>query len=211
MVTLAATDESGRYRLENIPPGRYYISAGRVDFPTYYRYALARGTIIAIAPKAVVEGIDFAMVDSSARVADPLPAGNLALSFALPLQVKVEGGGKLPVFSPNGFLVIRMTNTSNGARTEIPINASMIPVPNATAEFQISVENLPAGYAVKSIMTGTRNPERDAEGVGAHVRPIDWAGRADDRIVDSGSHADGPGRARRTACDLRSTSRRTIR
>jgi hypothetical protein len=157
MVSLAATDESGRYRLESIPPGRYYVAAGRVDFPTYYpgTQALARGTIIAIAPKAVVEGLDFAMVDSSARVADPVPSGNIGLRFALPLQVKVEGGGKLPVFSPNGFLVLRLTNTSNGVRTEIPINASMIPVPNATVEFQINVENLPAGYAVKSIMTGT--------------------------------------------------------
>src|SRR5262245_9742064 len=157
MASLAATDESGRYRLENIPPGRYYIAAGRVDFPTYYpgTQALARGTIIAIAPKAIVEGIDFAMVDSSARVADPVPSGSLALSFALPMQVKVEGGGKLPVFSPNGFLLIRLTNTSNGVRTELPINASMIPVPTATTEFQISVENLPPGYVVKSIMTGT--------------------------------------------------------
>src|SRR5213594_746337 len=30
------TDELGRYRLENVPPGRYYIMAGRVDAPTFY-------------------------------------------------------------------------------------------------------------------------------------------------------------------------------
>src|SRR6187399_1903865 len=36
MVSIVQTDASGRYRLERIPPGRYYITAGLVDFPTYY-------------------------------------------------------------------------------------------------------------------------------------------------------------------------------
>src|SRR6185436_5874391 len=116
MVSLAATDETGRYRLENVPPGRYYVSAGRVDFPTYYpgTQALARGTVILITPKVVVDGIDFSMQDSSARVSAPPFPGAGGLTFSLPLQVKIEGGAKLPVFSPSGFLVIRLTNASNG-------------------------------------------------------------------------------------------------
>src|SRR5262245_54521177 len=36
MVSIAMTDNEGRYRLENVLPGRYYIAAGLVDFPTYY-------------------------------------------------------------------------------------------------------------------------------------------------------------------------------
>jgi len=35
LVSLVATDEDGRFLLENIPPGRYFISAGRVDLPTF--------------------------------------------------------------------------------------------------------------------------------------------------------------------------------
>jgi protocatechuate 3,4-dioxygenase beta subunit len=31
---ISMTDSAGRYRLENIPPGRYYVVAGLVDFPT---------------------------------------------------------------------------------------------------------------------------------------------------------------------------------
>jgi hypothetical protein len=36
MVSITQTDAAGRYRLEDIPPGRYYIVAGRVDLPTFY-------------------------------------------------------------------------------------------------------------------------------------------------------------------------------
>ena len=36
LVSITETDAEGRYRLENIPAGRYYITAGRVDLPTYY-------------------------------------------------------------------------------------------------------------------------------------------------------------------------------
>lgn len=34
--SIALTDSDGRYRLENIPPGRYYVTAGFLDIPTYY-------------------------------------------------------------------------------------------------------------------------------------------------------------------------------
>ncbi len=36
MAGLAETDEQGRFTLENIPPGRYSIAAGRLDLQTYY-------------------------------------------------------------------------------------------------------------------------------------------------------------------------------
>jgi hypothetical protein len=36
LVSVAETDSSGRYRLSNIPKGKYYIVAGRLDNLTYY-------------------------------------------------------------------------------------------------------------------------------------------------------------------------------
>jgi hypothetical protein len=36
LANIGKTEASGYYRLENIPPGRYYVVAGRVDTPTYY-------------------------------------------------------------------------------------------------------------------------------------------------------------------------------
>ena len=37
MSALAETDAAGRYRLENVPPGKYYIAAGSVSLPTTAR------------------------------------------------------------------------------------------------------------------------------------------------------------------------------
>ncbi|HZI51806.1 MAG TPA: carboxypeptidase-like regulatory domain-containing protein, partial [Terriglobia bacterium] len=36
LVSIGMTDNTGRYRLENVPPGLYYVVAGLVDLPTYY-------------------------------------------------------------------------------------------------------------------------------------------------------------------------------
>src|SRR5690606_22352781 len=36
MAVIAETDASGGFELDNVPPGRYYIAAGRVDLQTYY-------------------------------------------------------------------------------------------------------------------------------------------------------------------------------
>src|ERR1051325_6112161 len=36
LAAIGKTDESGHYRLEDVPAGRYFIVAGRVDAPTYY-------------------------------------------------------------------------------------------------------------------------------------------------------------------------------
>jgi hypothetical protein len=36
LVSLARTDQEGRYRLVDIPPGRYFIAAGTLDAPVYF-------------------------------------------------------------------------------------------------------------------------------------------------------------------------------
>jgi hypothetical protein len=78
MASLTQTDSSGRYRLDNVPPGRYYIAAGRVDLPTYYPGTLdvTRGTTISITSAGVVPDIDFIVQDTSAA---PAPAGGVGL------------------------------------------------------------------------------------------------------------------------------------
>ncbi len=67
LTSLTQTDAAGRYRLENLPAGRYYILAGFVDAPTYYPgvTATATATSVAVTARATVTGIDFQAARSS--------------------------------------------------------------------------------------------------------------------------------------------------
>src|SRR5262245_40004872 len=63
---LAETDSSGRFRLENIPPGRYFIVAGRIDLPTFYPGTLTatEAVSIQVTPGLTAPGIDFVLNNS---------------------------------------------------------------------------------------------------------------------------------------------------
>src|SRR5262245_44073641 len=109
MLSLAETDSEGRYRLEGVLPGRYYIAAGRTDSPTYYpgSTTLSEGTIITLAPGATLSNLDFALRNESLGRASGSAltvAGVLAASgLSIPVNVQVEGGGKIPVFQNGSY------------------------------------------------------------------------------------------------------------
>jgi hypothetical protein len=64
IVGLTQTDTAGRYRIENVPPGRYYVIAGLVDAPSYYPgvNSLNTATAITVTAANTVRGVDFVMV-----------------------------------------------------------------------------------------------------------------------------------------------------
>jgi TonB family protein len=66
LVSIGMTDNQGRYRLENILPGRYYITAGFVDSPTYYPgvAAMSGATVVNVLSSTPVTGINFAVANS---------------------------------------------------------------------------------------------------------------------------------------------------
>src|SRR6185503_18398081 len=69
LTAIGKTDESGRYRLEDVPPGRYYIVAGRVDAPTYYPgvASMAGATALAVTAGTAFPEINFVISEASAR------------------------------------------------------------------------------------------------------------------------------------------------
>ena len=75
-LSVAETDASGRFRLTNIPAGRYYIVAGRVTNLTYYPGGTDRaGAVEVVVDSAKVRAnVDFAVpADSKRPVALPRP------------------------------------------------------------------------------------------------------------------------------------------
>ena len=77
MFGISQTDAEGRFRLEKLPPGRYYIFAGLIDFPSYYPSAksLEQATAIRVDPGSTISGVNFVM----ARPASLTVAGHLSL------------------------------------------------------------------------------------------------------------------------------------
>ena len=168
MLSLGETDSEGRYRLEGVPPGRYYISAGRVDLPTYYpgSTTLSEGSVITVAPGAALTGMDFGLRNESlGRV---VSAGTFlgvmtAAGFSIPVNLQVEGGGKIPVFQNGTYPVIRATKVSGSAPIEIPFSEPMLvlPIPPGTStdEYRISVHDLQE-YTVKAITFGSTDLQK---------------------------------------------------
>jgi len=85
LMGITQTDAAGRYRLENIPPGRYYIFAGLIDYPNYFPGVtrLDNAAAINVESGETIRDVDFAM----ARPARLKVAGRLLIpSTMLPLN-----------------------------------------------------------------------------------------------------------------------------
>ena len=148
---IAETDASGRFRLENIPAGRYYVVAGRIDMPTFYPGVVTpgEGTVILVTPGLTVPGIDFVL--NNVSVGRALSPGSAAPSWVIPIQTRMEGGGKVPMFASGWFPLLRLSRTGS-ARIETPLASASVTVPDT--EYRATIANLPEGYTVKSFTFG---------------------------------------------------------
>ena len=125
---LTTTDNDGRYHLENVSPGRYYITAGLLDLPTYYPgvRTLAEARTVAVIANSTLTGIDFPLAQSTG--------------------VRVSGQIKgLPGAIPDGFVRVTLVSTNAGQRGGQPIEALVSP--NGRFEFQ---KVLPGTYSVRT-------------------------------------------------------------
>src|SRR5678815_555129 len=175
LVRQVETDDAGRFKVEDVPPGRYYVLAGRLESPTYYPGVRDYGSAktIQVAAKTTVRDIDFLM--SGASVGST-PA---AMTPSLPV-VKVTGrvilknNPEAPM--PSNITLQAFPITANPAvvtpaviAANRSVAASRIPVtlpvaPDGTfkadlvaADQHLSVVGLPAGYSVLSFTSGGTN------------------------------------------------------
>jgi hypothetical protein len=171
--SIAETDEQGRYKLENVPPGRYYVTAGRLDLPTYYpgSQSMALGQAVGITPGATIQGIDFVLNSTSAGRADPVFGSPGITLLDLPLEVRVEGGGKLPVWSGGTATALQLTPVLGGSVVSIPISSTRFSLAPPIVDYKVTVAGLPEGYQLKSVKyAGTELPDRTLKISGMVVR-----------------------------------------
>jgi len=107
LVSSAETDTAGRYRLENIPPSRYYITAGLVEQPTYYPgvAALSGATAIEVSAGRTISDINFTMAIPAGVVVRGRVVGLPAQSAPVVQRISMNSPGNLPldgVLKPDG-------------------------------------------------------------------------------------------------------------
>ena len=115
--------------------GRYYITAGRVDLPTYFPGTLdvSAGTVVAIAQRAETLNVDFVLRDESVGRA----TGGIRTAtqgFNIPVQINIEGGGKVPVIAADRYPVLRLTPATGTAADYFFSTVSIFfPMPSASS------------------------------------------------------------------------------
>ena len=107
---ITITDELGRYRLDSVSPGRYYIVAGALDAPTYYPGAgdLQSARIIAVATGSNVQGVDFRIPRMPAKPAE------IAFPRGYVIGKVVTDKGQWPLFLPALYVYVE-----NGKKTAV--------------------------------------------------------------------------------------------
>jgi hypothetical protein len=161
MAGLAQTDENGRFTLEDIPPGRYSIAAGRLDLQTYHpgTQSLVDATILTVTAGETISGINFTLNNSSIGRAAAGGGGTPQIVATIPVQLTVEKGGKLPVSADGKLINLRLEYSTNAISIPIytPLVAPSFVVPGPViGDVRVEVENLPEYYEVKSVAYGAQ-------------------------------------------------------
>jgi hypothetical protein len=151
--SITQTDSEGRYRLENIPPGRYRIMAGLLAFPSYYPGVATpdQARIVTIGAGQGVINLDFTIVTVGTviNVTDVVPRP------ALTGRISVDDGSPLPAWPAQVMPSIEVRGRA-GNVTSVKVNqlakaVSFSPILPAV----ISISRLPLGYYLKSMTYGT--------------------------------------------------------
>jgi len=158
LVSITLTDERGRYVLEDVPPGRYYIVSGNVAEPTYYpgTFTPAASSIVTVSAGSALSGYDFTMRPAPASPAAAAQAGFVPTRFGLLKilsgRIVTEDGRPLPSVATIG---VRLNSPFFSSVSTIRQRDFGFVVTDG--EYRVSIEGLPAGYTLKSISFGNAN------------------------------------------------------
>lgn len=151
LASLAETDSNGHYRLENVPPGHYYIQAGLIDFPSYYPGVSVTSGAKNIQVKAgeLVSNLDFTMT----RAAGVKVSGHVPLSTgASPVRIRMSGGAAFNIqnanaLNPEGYFEFLKVPPGNYTINVSPSNVlPSLPIVVNDKDIEIG---LPSGPGVK--------------------------------------------------------------
>jgi hypothetical protein len=181
--SIAQTDSDGRYRLDNISPGRYYIAAGPVTLQTFHPGTLTQSSasIVMVTRNApVLSGVNFTISVNTLSTNGPSAAQG-----ALPAAAVARGGvtccrlqGRffmedkspvpnfpklLTVFNRYGATGVSVGGSLGGTRVDLGAGGvysslGFYPITYAIGTtVEVAVEGLPPGYVLKSVAYGGKD------------------------------------------------------
>ncbi len=146
LATITQTDSNGRYQLDGIPPGRYFIVAGAVSSPTFHPGTQAQNaaSIVTVTRDArTLTGVDIALSAAAANLAS-------GVRKIIHGQMVTEDGSPLPNIS--------IDVTTSGNRFSVEAGGSFRFIAGIGEAIQIrDVQGLPPGYFFKSVSYGGKN------------------------------------------------------
>jgi len=153
-----AANTDGKYRLDNIPAGQYYVLARLADGTLYYPGAadIAGATIVSIQPGAMTEGIDFPnIVASGSSTSSTLTAETAEISERVLMEVDVtlrlDAGGRLPYWPDTSIVFTASEGAIRVAASCVVGNLFRASVP-ANESYSLTISNVAPGYSIQSIV-----------------------------------------------------------
>jgi hypothetical protein len=146
LAIITQTDSNGRYELNGIPPGRYFIVAGAVSSPTFHPGTVTQNaaSIVTVTRDArMLTGIDIALSAAAANLAS-------GVRKFIHGQMVTEDGSPLPNVS--------IDVTTSGNRFSVEAGGSFRFIAGIGEAIQIrDVQGLPPAYSFKSVSYGGKN------------------------------------------------------
>jgi hypothetical protein len=145
---LTQTDSAGRYRLENVMPGRYLIVAGALNFPTFYPAGTesSQARVVEIFAGKTLDNLDFVIDPRSAVVTAAAGGGRTPITG----RVTIDDGGPIPVHGRQMRLQFAGVSAPMQEFDLIDVPGPLV---SRLGPSTAKMVNVPLGYWVKSITT----------------------------------------------------------